>query len=264
MLENFHLEAYQMGTLHERVQLDRDLASYDVKTILMEHAFEAAFRTGLGNPTIARKTNSAVSSEMIASFLQEAWGRSGHIVSASGLENLELSEIVKARFTTSAGPESPPADPVPYFGGERRVEFCHPQNHVLFAFGTGGLASGMEDLCARILVALIGGNVPVKYGKAYSALAGVMDLLSKESSATLSATLSQSSDGGLLGVHISAPRHECIKTILECFCRELKAFSLATASPKEIAAAKHRAGFEVLAEVEGRIGQASFLADKAR
>lgn len=256
MLQDFHLENYKMTDVEARVALDRELMNSNVEDILWNNAFEAAFRDKYGNSPIS--TFSGASTESITKFLNAAFNRSGHLVVGDGIDQLELSETVKGAFgrkITAASDTSPV-----FYGGERRVELDGDMNHVLVGFGTSGMANLEESLAMRILKNLVSSAGSLQYGSIRTHLPGLQALLAKEMlPITIKASNVSYSQGGLMGIHLSAPQSVGLRDVLETLCSDLKEFANGGVSPDVLGAAKTRAAFELVNSVESRFGRASYI-----
>jgi predicted Zn-dependent peptidase len=262
MLLNFKLQHYQIPKVEAGVALDREIASSDVDSQLWEQAFSAAYRTGLGNSPLSNKINHAPI-ESVNTFLMTAMKRSGHVVAASGLGRLELSEPLKHIFTATVPKLQLVEGASKYFGGERRVEYNDGddgKNHVLIAFGTSGAHNKSESHAVRIMAALIGSGQTVQHGRGQSHLDGIRELLAKNREISIAAHVRQYSDGGLMGIKISAPVEFEMKPVLESICKELNAIGTGRFATGALSGAKSRAAYEAIAELDTRLGQATALA----
>lgn len=264
MLQDFHLEKHQMDDIEQRVALDREIIAADAKALLWEKGFEAMYRAGLGNAIISA-ASSPVSPDSLKAFLHEALKRGGNIVSSSGLDHLELSEIVQLKYRQGVGKLHPPlSDAAKIYGGERRIEFGGDRNHVLIAFGTGGLASASDNYAAHILSALFGLSQAVQYGTRLSHFPSLRELQERWPLTSISTKVNQSIDGGLFGIFISAPKGVELKPAIESICREIKAIiggSNSFISSDSLNAAKQRAAFNISSILDSRLELADVLAD---
>ncbi|PJF17892.1 LuxS/MPP-like metallohydrolase, partial [Paramicrosporidium saccamoebae] len=251
ILANFKLEYHQLADIEERVVLDRELYAGDVEAQLWDNAFEVAFRTGLGNSTISSGKNENVSVSSLNSFLKSSFERSGHVVVADGIEQVELMQAVKSSFSQTV-PSHRPGVPQKFFGGERRFEWQGEQNHVLVAFGTSGSVDRTEANAIRILKALIGAHTSVRYGTLQSHLTGLKGIFAKNNSVSMSVASTECVDGGLLGIKVTTPRQFGVNAVLDTLCGDLKSLTQGNLTPDALVAAKTRASFE-LALADGKI-----------
>ena len=261
MLLNFKLQHYQIPEIEARIALDREIASSDVDSQLWEQAFNAAYRTGLGNSPLSNEINHAPI-EGVSTFLTAAMKRSGHVVAASGLGRLELSEPLKHIFTAALPKLQLVEGTSKYFGGERRVEYNDDdgKNHILVAFGTSGAHNKSESHVVRVMAALIGSGRTVQHGQGQSHLDGIRKVLAENREISITAHVKQYSDGGLMGIKISAPVEFEMKPVLESICKELNVLGTGTFATDALSGAKSRAAYEAIAELDTRIGQATALA----
>lgn len=262
MLQDFHIEEHHMDAIKQRVALDRTLLVADVRALLWEKGFEAAYRTGLGNPVVSAALG-PVSASSIKAFLLDAMKRGGHIVSSTGLDQLELVEMIKSKYDQSLGQSNPLSGPSKYYGGERRIESKGDHNHVLIAFGTNGYSDSNETFAAQILAAMFDSHQAVQYGSRLSHVPSLRKLQEKHPHVLFQSKVNQAIDGGLFGIFISAPTGVDVKPAIETICHEIRAIVTGTSdfiSSDVVQAAKQRAAFQLSNIVDSRIEHAEALA----
>lgn len=260
MVLNPKFEEYALEELKDRVSVDRELAEADVMKVLWDHAFEAAYRNGLGNSAIS----SSISSESITvnsmmQFVEKVRQRAGHVVAAYGLNALEFSQQLKSSCAYKFAPMQPVSQVAKYFGGERRLESSSERNNVLVAFHLPGLMNELDDFMARVIAGLIGGCPAVPFGVAHSILPTLAKILGDSSNeVAVCPEILQYSNGGLLGIHLSAPANSDMRPVLEALCRDLKQIGSLNLSQEQLAGIKANAHFTFSSSLESRIGQVLF------
>lgn len=261
------LQEHQLGELLDRVKLDREILNSNVENLLWDKAFEAAYRDDLGNAIISHEHHgNGVTVDSLLSFVKGLQSRQGHVIASTGIAPIELSQnnVLKALDSKSifTGQTSTPPSPK-YFGGEHRLEREGERNNVMLAFGLHGLEDEQGDAMARILIALLGPHIPVQYGSIHTILPGIGKILQRSPEVQLRTNLVQYSNGGLLGINLSAPRDLDMKVILEAICKDLKGLAHQNISAEQFATAKAIAAAQFAKRFESRLGQVLYVSQQA-
>ena len=249
-----------MEALEARVQLDRDIAQSCPETLLWNAAFEAAYRSGIGNSPLSCATSSKVSKDAIMGFFASAMKRPGHLVGFDGVDWRDASFLIKSHFVAPLPRLERPVNAANYYGGERRIAHSGDLNHVFVGFGVCGAINRAEANIARILCAMVGGEASVHYGQEMSHLPGVSKVLSEMNDLQIIGGYEECSQGGLLGIQLVLPRSVAARPIIEVLCKELRNIVINTPSTEVLVAAKMRAASKLAWQSESRIGLANALA----
>lgn len=264
MLDGFKLEEHQFREVEERVQVDRQLAQTDPSTILWDAAFEIAYRIELGNRLLSCPEISRVTPEAIRKFFNATMTRAGHVIGVDGANKAEITDILKCQFPTIYPKleRYPQREEARYWGGEQRVPYADKdgRNHVLIAFGTAGTASESETRAAEIMKSLIGGSRSVDYGERMSHFPTLRKLLQKTEGLDMNADVVSYSNGGLLGIQISAPSSVSLKPIIESLCQELRNLASNGSTTEALTFAKAQAGGDLAWRIDSRVSYARQLA----
>lgn len=260
MVLNPKFEEYALQELKDRVSVDRELAEADVMKVLWDQAFEAAYRNGLGNSAISSSISSeTITVDSMMQFVEKLRQRAGHVVAAYGLNALEFSQQLKSSCTHKFAPLQAVSQVAKYFGGERRLESSSERNNVLVAFPLPGLMNELDDFMARLIAALVGGSPNVPFGGAHSVLPTLAKILVDSSNeVSVRPEILQYSNGGLLGIHVSAPARRDMRPVLETLCKDLKQIGSLDLSQEQLASIKAKAHFTYSSFLDSRIAQVLF------
>lgn len=183
-----------------------------------------------------------MSSEDVKSYAQKAFAKSNIAVLGSGISSEALAKAVQSSFggaSSAGGASGLSAGSSTYYGGEQRVPLdLHAgppaQPTLLIAFGSTS-ASSAE---LKVLQNLLGGETSVKWTPGTTPLAKAAD---KVPGAIAKAFLLPYSDASLVGVLVSAPTSEGVRSVAKDVASAIK--GVANAKDEEVKRAIAKAKF---------------------
>ncbi|KAJ9065465.1 ubiquinol-cytochrome c reductase core subunit 1 [Entomophthora muscae] len=240
-LQNSKYADHEADEVSQLVALESSLAP--IETHVLNGLHREAFRTGLGNSTLAQN---GVSTKDIREYAARALAPNrltffGFNVDASALNTL------KSSFTSTSS--SLKTEASKYYGGETRTSADAPVGHVAIGFEGASLGSDKEATLT-VLRHILGGQSHLKWGSGASPVAKLV----AGTSAQASAFNFSYSDAGLFGLYIAAPSAE-ITQLANSSLAELRK-TASGLSAEELKRGIALARFEALSSLESQYSKA--------
>lgn len=191
--------------------LEAKAAASNAAYVASEAAYEAAFRTGLGNPLLA-EAYSPVSIEQVHNFAKEVYTKSNITVVGSSVIEADLAALVGEHFAGLPTGSPIIAPPTKAFSGDVRVKSSGP-NALTIAFPTTTPSPALA-----ILANVLGGPSTVKWNPGSS----LLGLVASQTGTSISTTYTPFSDAALLSVNISGASSAAIADAAAATANQIK------------------------------------------
>lgn len=186
---------YEGADIAQKVALEANLATPE--TLVLNALHKEAFRTGLGNSTLALP-HSGISTEDISGYSKQVLSQDRLTFVGLNVDSASISKDLEKLFTSSSSSAlSTPA--TKYFGGESRVEASSATGHFAVAFEGAKFGSELEASLI-VLQNLLGGQIHMKWGSGVSPLSKI----AASQNAQISAFNFSYADSGLFGLYVNS------------------------------------------------------------
>lgn len=186
-------------------------AAKDAVYVSTEAAYEAAFRTGLGNPLLV-EAYSPVSIEQVTNFAKEAYSKANISVVGSGVVGEDLAALVGEHFADLRAGTPLVAPATKTFSGEVRVKSAGP-SALTIAF-----PSTTSSPALAVLANVLGGPSSVKWSPGSTLLGAV----ASKTGTSIKTTYTPHSDASLFSVTISGASPAAIADAASATANEIK------------------------------------------
>lgn len=228
------------GTVFNKYEFDEDvapLASFESKTaakdtlyVALEAAHEVAFRTGLGNYTLAQEY-SPVTLDHVKNLAREAYTKANITVVASGVEHGDLVEIVGDKFGKLGSGAALSTPATKFYSGESRVKAVGGSS-VVIAFPV------KSSPVYQVLANILGGESSIKWSAGQSPLA----LEGLKSHTSVKASVADYSDASLFYISVDGHDDSAVKASTLNAVKALKALA-AQVAEQQVASAVAKSKF---------------------
>ena len=221
----------------------------------LDVAHALAFRRGLGNSLFASPVG-PVSAADVKSFASKAFAKDNLAIFGTGISTEALSEAITKAFGGASGSASGSqlsSSASKYYGGEQRIQLdLHAAEFNAASRPTQIIAFGTTDISSpelRVIPHILDGASSLKWVPGTKPLAIAA---SKIPGSKVSSFVLPYSDAALIGVEVSAPTSEGVKTLSKEVVELMK--SLGAGSEEEVKKAVAAARFEQASQSENRLG----------
>lgn len=194
--------------------LEAQIAGKNPVYVTKEAAYEAAFRTGLGNPLLV-EPYSGVSIEQVKSFANQAFTKANITVLGSSVVEKDLAALVGEHLGGLHAGSALVAPPTKAFAGDVRVKSSGP-SALTIAF-----PSTSKSPALAVLANVLGGPSAVKWSSGSTLLSHV----AAKTGTTIETTYTPYSDASLLSVTISGASPAAIGDAAVASAKEIKSLT---------------------------------------
>lgn len=252
---NPKFELWEVKEQIAKMQEDLKNLEDNPQTTLLEAVHSVAYNGGLGRPLIAPKSVvSALSPEMLHSFVNEHYTGPRMVLSGAGVEHSELVGFAEPLLSQVPSDASIPEPPSQYIGGDWRQFAAGPLTHGVLAFEYAGGWNDMKgSVVTTVLQYLLGG------GGSFSAGGPGKGMHSRLYTRVLNqyhwmhnctAVTSIYNNSGIVGIFASAESTHG-EDMVAVMCKEMEAVAQ-DLTEEEVERAKSAAASSVLMNLESR------------
>lgn len=212
------------NTLFNKYELDEavaplaakeaELARSDAGFLSQEAAYEAAFRSGLGNGLLV-EPHSSVSIEQVKEFSQKAYTKANITLAGVAVEEKDFQALIDENFGSITNGEVLDIPSSIVHSGDVRIRSSGPSAVTI------GFPTDKPSPIYYILAEILGGKTNVKWGNGSNVLSPV----ASKTGTTIETKYRPYSDAGILTVTIKGSTSDAVASATKAAAREIRELS---------------------------------------